>query len=449
MPYHLDPADVEAVLAKAERDQVKFVNLQFTDIAGHVKTVTEPVVQLADSLNFGTWFDGSSIEGFARIHESDMFLVPDPATYALVPWEYENGQVARFICDTYNPDGSPMAISPRWALKRALEHARELGFEFYTGPELEFFLLNKENGQIHPSPHDEGGYFDYSTDEGTDVRNAMINALEPFGIVVETSHHEVALGQHEIDFEYGKALTTADNATTFKYALKAVAQQNGLHATFMPKPIEGENGSGMHTHQSLFTADGENAFYDANDPLGLSKLARQFLAGQLAHARDFCSVIAPLVNSYKRLVPGYEAPVYIGWGRTNRSALIRIPRINPERPKATRVELRCPDPSCDPYLAFAVMLEAGLDGIERDLQLPPEAVESFYEMSSVDESDSILGVLPYSLGGAIEATEESDLVRNALGEPLFNAFITSRKQEWASYLTSVSQWEMDRYLSVY
>ena len=449
MPYHLDAGDVEAVLARAERDQVKFVNLQFTDIAGHVKTVTEPVVQLSDSLNFGTWFDGSSIEGFARIHESDMFLVPDPSTYALVPWEHENGQVARFICDTYTPEGEPMRMSPRWALKRALKHAEEMGYEFFTGPELEFFLFKTENGNIHPSPHDEGGYFDYTTDAGTDVRNAMINALESFGIVVETSHHEVALGQHEIDFEYGPALRTADNATTFKYALKAVALQHDLHATFMPKPIAGENGSGMHTHQSLFTKDGENAFYDASDEVGLTKVARQFMAGQLAHAREFCSVIAPLVNSYKRLVPGYEAPVYIGWGRTNRSALIRIPRINPQRPKATRAELRCPDPSCDPYLAFAVMLEAGLDGIRRNLELPPEAEESFYEMSSVEDSDSILGVLPYSLGVAIEETEKSDLVRETFGDELFEAFLDGRRQEWSEYLTSVSQWELDRYLSIY
>jgi glutamine synthetase len=329
----------------AKEQQVEFINLQFTDIVGMVKNVTIPVEQLADCLEHGVWFDGSSIEGFARIAESDMYLVPDLATYALIPWDRGAGvTTARLICDVYTPDGRPFPGDPRHVLRRALAEAEELGFDYKTGPELEFFLFRpKPDGSPAPVPHDDAGYFDVSTDMAVGVRRQMVKALHEFGIKVEASHHEVATGQHEIDFQYGPALQTADNAVTFRITLKAVAQRNGLYATFMPKPITGINGSGMHVHQSLFgREDGRNAFYDADDAYGISPTARHFIAGLLAHARGMAAVLAPLVNSYKRLVPGYEAPVYVSWGRTNRSALVRVPRITKGRPQATRVELRCP-----------------------------------------------------------------------------------------------------------
>ena len=449
MPYHLDPKVIERTLERVKKDEVRFVNLQFTDIIGHTKSVTLPVEQLEDSLNYGTWFDGSSIEGFARIAESDMFLVPDPKTYAVVPWEQTSGRVARFLCYEYEPDGEPIKGSPRWALRNAMDRAAELGYVMNTGPELEFFLFKRDGSGLSPSPHDEGGYFDYSTDLATGVRNEMIDALSAFGIRVETSHHEVALGQHEIDFQYSDALTTADNAVTFRYALKAVAQQHGLYATFMPKPIFGINGSGMHVHQSLFTLEGKNAFHDSNDKMGLSKIARQYIAGQLAHAREFCSVTSPLVNSYKRLVPGYEAPVYISWGSRNRSALVRIPRINPAKPQATRIELRCPDPSANPYLAFAVMLEAGLDGIRKKMELGAEVEESLYELGPAARAERGIETLPGSLGQAIAETEKSDIVRKALGDLLFGRFIESRKQEWEEYKLHVTEWEVERYLPLF
>ena len=449
MTEYIDQSDVDSTLRQAGNDGVRFVNLQFTDIQGHVKSVTLPIGQLEDSLRFGTWFDGSSIQGFARIAESDMFLVPDPATYALVPWEGRDGAVARMICYEYEPDGTPLDTSPRWALRRAMDIAKELGFEFNTGPELEFFLFKRDGEKISPEPHDEGGYFDYSTDAATAVRNDMIDALQAFGITVETSHHEVALGQHEIDFQYSDALTTADNAVTFKYALKAIAQQHDLHATFMPKPLFGINGSGMHTHQSLFSEEGINAFHDADDPVGISSIARHFIAGQLIHARAMCCVLSPLVNSYKRLVPGYEAPVYISWGQRNRSALIRIPRINPAKPQATRIELRCPDGSTNPYLAFAVMLRAGLDGIATEAQLPEEVGESLYEIGPEARAAAGIDSLPGSLDEAIEETEKSDLIKDTLGPALFEPFIDSRKQEWADYKQHVSTWELDRYLATY
>src|SRR5947209_7819077 len=343
------------VLELAERERVRFVNLQFTDITGAVKSVTIPIGQLEDSLEHGTWFDGSSIEGFARIAESDMYLKPDPTTFKVIPWERGENTTARIICQVFTPDGEEFPGDPRAVLTRVLREAQAMGFDYFTGPELEFFLLVPDAaGREQPLPHDRGGYFDLSTDLAIQVRKEMVNGLHEMGIDVEASHHEVAIGQHEIDFRYGQALTTADNAVSFKYTLKAIAQLHGLHATFMPKPIFGVNGSGMHVHQSLFRVDGgENAFFDASDEYGLSSVARQFIAGQLHHAPGMCAVLASLVNSYKRLVPGYEAPVYISWARVNRSAVIRVPRITPEKPKSTRIELRCPDPSSNPYLAFA------------------------------------------------------------------------------------------------
>ncbi|MGH2560184.1 MAG: glutamine synthetase family protein, partial [Thermomicrobiales bacterium] len=355
------PPSKEEVLGRIQAEGIKFINLQFTDVMGIVKSVTIPAGIFDHIIDGGQWIDGSSIAGFTRIAESDMYLIPDLSTFAVIPWERGEFTTARVICWVFNPNGDPFPGDPRGVLFRQLERAAKLGYLFKTGPELEFFLFSQEkNGEISVLPHDRGGYFDYSTDLANTVRKDMVVSLEEMGIDVEASHHEVAIGQHEIDFEYGDAVETADRAVTFKYILKAIAQKHGLHATFMPKPLEGINGSGMHVHQSFgFIDGGKNAFVDESDPYGLSKIAKQFIAGQLHHARSICGVIAPLVNSYRRLVPGYEAPVYVSWARTNRSALIRVPAIRGGHTAATRIELRCPDPSCNPYLAFAVMLAAG------------------------------------------------------------------------------------------
>lgn len=438
----------QAILTLADEQRVEFISLQFTDIVGMVKNVTIPIAQLSDCLDHGVWFDGSSIEGFARIAESDMYLVPDLDSYALIPWDHGEGfTTARMICDVYTPDGKPFAGDPRGCLKLVLDEARQMGFEYNVGPELEFFLFKLDaEGRPLSVPHDAAGYFDVSTDLATHIRRHMVRALSAFGIEVEAAHHEVAVGQHEIDFRYGPALRTADHAVTFRVALKAVAQQHHLYATFMPKPIAGINGSGMHVHQSLSDAHGRNVFYDASDAYGLSRTARQFIAGLLAHAPGMIAILAPLVNSYKRLVPGYEAPVYLSWGRTNRSALVRVPRISAGRPQATRVELRCPDPSCNPYLAFAVMLKAGLDGIKRDLALPEAAEEDLYH---VDPLARGLETLPGSLGDALEALQRDEVIASALGPHILERFVEAKQQEWAEYRLFVSQWELDRYLPIY
>ena len=442
--------DKASILAHAREEGVSFINLQFCDMLGVVKSVTIPLSQFEDAIDFGKWFDGSSIEGFARIAESDMFLLPDLTTFRVIPWDTVPGKRhARVICNVFLPDGTPFVGDPRGALQRMVQKAREMGYEFNTGPELEFFLFrSNESGKIEPLPHDQGGYFDLSTDLAMDVRADMTNALEAMGIEVETSHHEVAQGQHEIDFKYADAVSTADNAVTFRYTLKAVAQRHGLHCTFMPKPLFGVNGSGMHTHMSLFK-DGENAFYDANDPYGLSELARHFIAGILAHAKGMIAILAPTVNSYKRLVPGYEAPVYISWARNNRSALVRIPRINPRQPKATRIELRCPDPTTNPYLAFAVMLAAGLDGIERKLALSAPVEEDLYHMGLDERTERQVDALPGSLGEAIAHLKRDSVVREALGDHLYTRFIEAKTQEWDEYRMQVSEWEHQRYLAIF
>jgi glutamine synthetase len=430
---------------------IEFVSLQFTDIVGIVKSVTIPVQELDTALDRGIWFDGSSVEGFARIAESDMYLVPVLDTYAVNPWNQENGRTARFICDVFTPDGEPFRGDPRHVLKRAMDTAAAMGYVYNTGPEPEFFLFRRDgDGQAVTRPHDQGSYFDLSTDRGVEVRKEMARALAAFGIRVEASHHEVATGQHEIDFRFTDALRAADNVVTFKTTLKQVARQNGLHATFMPKPLAGINGSGMHVHQSLVRTDnGQNAFANAHEPYGLSKLARHFIAGQLAHARGMCAVLSPIVNSYKRLVPGYEAPVYISWGQNNRSALIRIPRVHPDRSESTRVELRCPDPSCNPYLAFAVMLQAGLDGIRRELEPPPISNENLYHLDDQGREARGMGTLPGSLGEALEELRRDDLVREAMGDHLLERFIEAKTIEWQEYCLQVSGWEHDRYLHVY
>ncbi len=442
------PHTSEDILRLAAEQQVAFISLQFTDLIGQVKHVTIPAERLAECLDHGVWFDGSSIEGLdrVRIAESDMYLVPDLDSYAVIPWDQTDGMLtARLICDVYTPDGQPFAADPRAVLRRAVAEAAELGYRYTLAPEIEFFLFRSgPDGEPSLMPHDRAGYFDVSTDASNHVRQQVIRALGSFGIGVESSHHEVAISQHEIDLTHGDALRTADNVVTFRTTLKAIAQQNNLYATLMPKPLADVDGSGLHLHQSLIDmATGRNLFYDANDPYNLSPLARHFIAGLLAHSRAMIAVLAPLVNSYKRLVPGYEAPVYLTWGRTNRSALVRVPRVSPTRPESTRIELRCADPSCNPYLAFAVMLRAGLDGIRRELPLPEAAEEDLFH---VDPRAFQLDMLPPSLGQALAELRTNDVVKAALGPHVVERFLDAKTQEWDSYRTRVSQWELDRYL---
>lgn len=439
---------IKQVLEQAEADDVKFVQLQFTDIDGMIKAVTIPVEKMEDSLVDGTWFDGSSIEGFTRICESDMYLKPDPETYAVLPWEEGDKATARFICDVYLPDGTPFEGDPRQILKKALKEAEELGYGYNVGPELEFFLFKpKESGELTPAPHDVAGYFDFSPrDLAGEVRNQIQYALEKLGIEVEMSHHEVAPGQHEIDFKYGDALKQADRAISFKHAVKSIANKFGLYATFMPKPIFGENGSGMHVHQSLFDVKtGKNAFFDGSDPYKLSAVAKSFVAGQLKHVQAFCAITAPTVNSYKRLVPGYEAPVYLSWGRTNRSALIRIPRYTVGKDAAVRAELRCPDPSSNPYLAFAVMLKSGLDGVKNKMSPPKPVEENLYDFDEGKRSELNIETLPGSLGEAIVYLKKDKVVQEALGKHTYEMYLKAKTAEWDSYRIQVTQWEQDTY----
>ncbi|MBV9173285.1 MAG: type I glutamate--ammonia ligase [Chloroflexi bacterium] len=451
----------QRVFEQAEAAKVRFVSLQFTDIMGVVKNVHIPYHKFGDAVDHGLWFDGSSVEGFARIHESDMFLDPDLETFGVIPWERAGeSATAKVICDVYTPDGEPFPGDPRGVLRCQLKRAEEMGFRYKTGPELEFFMLRRRNGEValgeagvpsvEPLPHDQAGYFDLTTDEAADVRKQMVEALEELGIVVEASHHEVAIGQHEIDFKYDDAMRTADNAVTFRTTLKAIAQQHGLYATFMPKPFHGINGNGMHCHQSLWSVDGStNQFFDAADEYQLSQTARSFMAGLLAHARGMIAVLAPLVNSYKRLVPGYEAPVYISWARINRSALIRIPQASRGRPEATRLELRCPDPSCNPYLAFAVMLAAGLDGIERGLELSRPVEENLYHFDDTMIRKQGVRTLPGSLEEALDELARDEVVQGALGAHVSEWFLEAKRAEWNEYRTQVTPWELERYLMTY
>lgn len=441
----LDPAK-QHVLDRAERDDVKFINLQFTDVHGNVKSVNAPAHRLEEVLAKGSWFDGSSIQGFARIHESDMVLHPDPNTYQVLPWKSHERRTARLICDVYRPDGQPFPGDPRHILRRAVKKAREKGYTYNCGPELEFFLLQKQDQALRPVPHDVAGYFDFSPrDLAAAVRSDIVDALHAMGIEVEMEHHEVAPGQHEIDFRYADALVAADNAITFKQAVKAIATEYGLYASFMPKPFFGQNGSGMHTHQSLFQ-DGQNAFFAEDDPYRLSPLAYNFVAGQLHHARALSAVVAPTVNSYKRLVPGYEAPVYICWARINRAALVRVPQYSPGREQSTRVELRFPDPSCNPYLAFAVMLAAGLDGIESEMTPPDPVEEDVYHFDESRLTELGIAQLPGSLDEATRALADDDVLLDALGEHTARSFLEAKRAEWDEYRTQVTEWELQRYL---
>jgi glutamine synthetase len=437
-------------LRRAEEEHVRFVNLQFTDITGVVKSVTIPAHEFADSIEHGTWFDGSSIEGFARIAESDMYLMPDVSTFRIIPWERGEHTTARVICRVFTPNGEPFAGDPREVLLRVVREAQHLGFDYYAGPELEFFLLVPgPGGRDEPLPHDYGSYFDLSTDLASSVRRQMVSTLQQLGINVEAAHHEISNGQHEIDVRYDLALETADNVVTAKYTLKAIAELQGLYATFMPKPIFGVNGSGMHVHQSLFQAGtDENAFIDQNDEYGLSDVARGFIAGQLAHARGMSAILASLVNSYKRLVPGFEAPIYVSWARVNRSALIRVPQITPAKPKSARIELRCADPSANPYLAFAVMLRAGLDGIQRSLPLPPPVEENLFHFDDQRRRESGITLLPGSLLEAIEELQRDEVIQEALGEHVFERFVEAKREEWDDYHRQVTPWELERYLPI-
>lgn len=444
----MESLSASEVLAMVQTDHIRYIDLQFTDIAGVVKNLTIPASQLPAALEDGMWFDGSAIEGFARVAESDMHLRPDLSTYVRLPWLVGEDATARLICDIYSPDGQPFFSDPRAVLRRVVAEAHDMGFTYNTGPELEFFLLRPapDGSLIPPTPHDRASYFDAPSDMATGLRRQMASTLSALGLEVETMHHESAPGQHEIDFRYSDALTTADSAVTLRVALKIIAQQNNLYCTFLPKPVAGLPGSGMHVHQSLvYTSTGRNAFSDPGDPHGLSATAKQFIAGQLAHARGMSAVLAPLVNSYKRLVAGYEAPVAISWARINRSALIRVPRASGAQ--SARIELRCPDPSCNPYLAFAVMLAAGLDGIKRKLTVPEAMEESIHLLDR--RRSSTLKLLPGSLDQAINEMEKDEVVCNALGPHLSERFISAKRQEWDEFCLEVTPWELNKYLSIY
>jgi glutamine synthetase len=438
----------EQILKMAEEKNVRYIRLQFTDLLGVIKNVEIPVDQLPKALDDNIMFDGSSIEGFVRIEESDMYLVPDRTTWLIFPWDSSQGKVARLICDVYMPDGTPFAGDPRGVLKRVLQEAKDMGFSsFNVGPEPEFFLFKlDEHGMPTSEVNDEGGYFDWAPlDLGENCRREIVLTLEAMGFNIEASHHEVAPGQHEIDFQYADAVETADNIATFRLVVKTIARQYGLHATFMPKPVFGINGSGMHTHLSLFK-DGQNAFYDEGDELGLSQTARRFLAGILDHADAFTAVCNPTVNSYKRLVPGYEAPVYIAWSGKNRSPLVRVPAA---RGMSTRIEVRSPDPSCNPYLAIASMLASGLDGIKRELELSEPVNRNIYRMTDGEKEDVGIKSLPENLHDAVVQLAHDEVVGNALGEHILTHFVEAKKIEWNAYRTQVTQWEKDQYLTNY
>jgi len=435
------------LLERLREARVRFLRLQFTDIMGVIKNVEVPETQFGKALDGDIMFDGSSIEGFVRIEESDMILKPDYDTLAILPWGDPENRVARLICDVYTADGRPFEGDPRRVLRRQIEEAAALGYQMMAGVEAEFFLFHRApDGTPTRVTHDWGGYFDLTpVDLGEVARRDIVNTLELMGFEVEAAHHEVAPGQHEIDFRYEDALTTADNLATFKFVVRNIAMQHGLHATFMPKPIYGQNGSGMHTHQSLFR-DGENAFYDPSAPDQISQVMRWYVGGLLRHARSMCAITNPLVNSYKRLVPGYEAPVNVAWSHHNRSPLIRIPA---RRGKGTRVELRMPDPAANPYLALAVQLAAGLDGIRRRIEPPDPVDKNIFALSVRERRKYRIQELPRDLGEALELFRRDPLMREVLGEHVFTHFLAAKEQEWQEYIAQVHEWEIERYLAVY
>ncbi len=438
--------DKEYVLKAAKQSDIKFVSLWFTDVLGLLKGLALTIDELETVLEEGAGFDGSSIQGFARIDESDMVAMPDPQTFQLIPWNSnDHGRVARMFCDIVKPGGEPFDGDPRYVLKRNLKRAADMGFTFYVGPELEYFYF-KDSQKTETV--DSGGYFDLiPLDAASEYRQHTVLTLEGMGIGVEYSHHEVAPSQHEIDMRYTDAMTMADNVMTYRLVVKHIASNHGMHATFMPKPMFGMNGNGMHVHQSLFRGD-KNVFYDKNDEYHLSKEAKWYIAGLLKHAREITAVTNQWVNSYKRLVPGFEAPTYLSWARRSRADLIRVPEYQPGKESATRIEFRSPDPACNPYLAFSVMLAAGLEGIEKQYECPDATEENVYEMTEDERARSGIGTLPASLWEAINLAEKSQIVRRTLGEHAFNAFIESKKIEWNEYRSQVTQWELRKYLPI-
>jgi glutamine synthetase len=433
----------EYVLNVVKEQKVKFIKLWFTDILGILKSFAITAQELPEALEGGMGFDGSSIEGYVRIEESDMIAMPDPNTFRTLPWRPKEYGVARMFCDVLRPEGMPFEGDPRYVLKRNLKKAADMGFTFYVGPELEYFYFKNSEGTEFL---DKGGYFDMTTlDMAVDLRRQTVLLLEEMGVAVEYSHHEVAYSQHEVDMKYTDALSMADNVMTYKAVVKQVALENGVYATFMPKPVFGINGSGMHVHQSLFKGK-QNAFFDPKDPYHLSTLGRQFIAGLLRHAPEITAVTCQWVNSYKRLVPGYEAPAYISWGNRNRSALVRVPEYKPGKEQATRAEFRCPDPACNPYLTFSVMLAAGLKGIERKYELPSPVEMDVFHLSEEERIKIGIGTLPGSLGEAVELMEHSEVAREALGDHVFESFIRNKKAEWDAYRAQVTEYEIQQYL---
>ncbi len=441
----MDCRSIEDVKRIVKEMDISFIQFWFTDVLGVLKSFAVTPSELEEGMTEGMGFDGSSIEGFARIHESDMIAKPDPSTFQIVPWRDDKRPVARMFCDVLNPDGTPYEGDPRYVFKRLLKKVADMGYSFFVGPELEYFYFSSDKGT---EIIDRGGYFDSRPlDLGSDLRRDTIFALQSIGIQVEYSHHEVAPSQHEIDLRYDEGLKMADKTMTYRLIVKEIARQNNVYATFMPKPIFGENGSGMHVHQSLFK-NGKNAFYDSHDEFNLSDMARKYIAGLMRHAPEITAVTNQWVNSYKRLVPGYEAPVYVSWARRNRSAMIRVPMYKPGKESATRVELRSPDPACNPYLAFAMMLGAGLEGIENGYELPDPIEEDIFEMSRKERSELGIKELPGNLYAAIIEAESSPLVKKVLGDHVFKKFIENKKIEWDLYRTHVSRFELERYLPI-
>lgn len=439
----------DQIMQIIKEKNVNFFRLQFVDIFGAMKNIAMPRSQIEKALDGKIMFDGSSIEGFVRINESDMYLKPDYDTFVVLPWREKDGNnAARIICDVYKPDGTPFIGCPRNNLKRVLADAKAMGYTMNVGTECEFFLFRRdEEGMATTVTDDVTGYFDVEPDDaGIDCRRKIIQTLEAMGFEIEASHHEVAEGQHEINFKYADALKAADNTVTFKWVVRSIASEFGLHATFMPKPVFGINGSGMHTNQSLFNLDGTNAFFDEKGPLQLSKIAYKYIAGIMKNARGFCGVTNPLVNSYKRLVAGYEAPVYVAWSASNRSALIRIPA---SRGMGTRTEVRCPDPTCNPYLAFAMMLNSGLDGIKNDLPVPDPVNVDIFEMTAEEKVEAGIASLPANLHEAIHELRANPIAKEALGSHILEKYIEGKEKEWDSFRTAVTDWELDNYLSRY
>lgn len=436
------------ILDQVKKDGVTFIILQLTDLLGGLKEVTTPVENLKGLLANGGWFDGSSIEGFARIQESDLFLKPDVRTYAVVPWLAENGKTARLICDICGPNGKPFERDPRFVLRKAIAEAAEMGFQYNVGPEPEFYFFRKEDAARN-TPIDTGSYFEPSSHEGYRITKEIISALGSFGIDVETAHHEIGHGQYEVDFHYGDCLEIADKVLTLKDVVKKIAQVHNLQATFMPKPIMGAAGSGMHVHQSLFAIETKtNAFYDQNDRYGLSEIAYNFIAGQMKYIKAMCVILCPTINSYKRLVSGFEAPVYITWASMNRSALIRVPKWFAQKTESARIELRCPDPTCNPYLAFAVMLRAGLEGIRNKL-MPPEPVEeNIYQLDSESLANRGIDTLPTSLWEALDEVKKNSLVERTLGTDLFQRYVSIKTRECDESKMQVTSWEISKYLDI-